>query len=69
MGLLIACRTMELGLDVVPIGTRLVVEAERTWGDRDLGHFECCVTRVAAGEVMARAALSVAMERDRVEPH
>ena len=64
-GLLVACREMDLAVDAVGVGARLVVEAERIWGDRAFGFFECTVTE--GGEALARASLSVALEGIRVE--
>ncbi len=62
-GFLVAVREMDLARDWIAVGARLVVDAERVWGDATLGHFKCSVRERC--DVFARAALSVVREDAR----
>jgi len=60
IGFLVAVREMDLTRDRVRVGSRLLVDAVRVWGDAKLGHFRCSVRE--HDRVCARAALSVVRE-------
>lgn len=60
IGFLVGVRDMDIARDWIDVGTQLVVEARRVWGDAALGHFQCTVRD--RGEVLARASLSVVRE-------
>jgi predicted hotdog family 3-hydroxylacyl-ACP dehydratase len=57
LGLLIACREMELDVDSLSVGDELEVTVNQVWTDEQLGSFDCLVTR--RGEKISRATLSV----------
>jgi len=57
IGLLLGCREMTLAIDAFAVGDTLTVNARRTWGETDLGHFSCNVQRGA--ETLATAILTV----------
>ncbi len=60
IGFLVAVREMALMQDWIGMGVRLLIEADRAWGDRTLGHFHCRVSE--GGSVIASASLSVIRE-------
>ena len=57
MGLLLGSRELRFETDGFAVGDRLVVEARRTWGESELGHFACQIEREA--ELLASGTLSV----------
>lgn len=58
MGYLIGVRRLDLACDTFEVGETLHVHATRTFGDRQLGQFDCTVTR--NDDQVAAATLSVA---------
>ncbi len=57
IGYLIGVRELKLVRPFVEVGDALSVEAQRVWGDDELGHFKTRVVR--DGEEISRAALTV----------
>jgi predicted hotdog family 3-hydroxylacyl-ACP dehydratase len=57
LGLLLGSRELRFATDAFLIGDRLVVEARRTWGENELGHFICKIER--GGELLASGTLAV----------
>ena len=57
VGLLIACREMELEVDSLSVGDELLVTVKQVWTGERLGSFDCFVTR--GGEKISSASLSV----------
>ena len=57
IGFLLGCRELTLATDAFSVGDTLTVEARRTWGDSDLGHFVCRVER--AGQTVVSGTLNV----------
>jgi len=57
LGLLLGSRELRFETDGFLVGDRLVVEARRTWGESELGHFACRIEREA--ELLASGTLSV----------
>jgi predicted hotdog family 3-hydroxylacyl-ACP dehydratase len=57
MGYIIGVRTMSLSVSILPLNEELLVTAEMTWGDDELGRFECSVTGPAGS--VAEAQLTV----------
>jgi predicted hotdog family 3-hydroxylacyl-ACP dehydratase len=57
MGFLLGCRSLTMTVDSFQIGDRLTIEARRTWGANELGHFACKVQR--GDEVLVEGALTV----------
>lgn len=45
IGLLLGCRELRLYTDTFAAGETLVVDARRTWGESDLGSFNCKIER------------------------
>jgi predicted hotdog family 3-hydroxylacyl-ACP dehydratase len=58
VGMVIACREMELLRPSVPVGAELVLEVRRVRGSRQVSHFEG-TTRDADGGEVARVALTL----------
>lgn len=65
LGFLIGCRELRLEQPSIAVGTRLVVSAQRVFGDEQLGQFSCHV-RSAEGVLVAEGVLSVALDRERI---
>lgn len=57
IGFLLGCRELTLAIDTFAVGDTLTVEARRSWGDSDLGHFVCRVSR--DGQTVASGTLNV----------
>jgi predicted hotdog family 3-hydroxylacyl-ACP dehydratase len=57
IGLLLGCRDLRLTTDAFSVGQTLKVDAIRTFGESDLGSFNCKVTR--AGELLLTGTLNV----------
>src|SRR5207248_2176649 len=57
LGLLLGSRELRFETDGFAVGDHLVVEARRTWGESELGHFACRIERQA--ELLASGTLSV----------
>ena len=57
MGFLLGCRSLTIAVDTFHVGDRLTIEANRTWGENDLGSFACKVRRGA--DVLLEGALTV----------
>jgi len=58
IGFLLGSRDVRIDADVFAIGDRLTIEARRTWGENDLGSFQCRVLR-GEGEVLLEGSLTV----------
>jgi predicted hotdog family 3-hydroxylacyl-ACP dehydratase len=58
VGFLVGCRDAVLSCERVAVGTDLLVEARREWGQQEVGSFRCRV--VLDGVVLAEASLNVA---------
>ena len=57
IGFLLGCRELRLDTGAFAVGDTLIVEARRTWGDSDLGHFTCWVQR--DGQTLVSGTLNV----------
>lgn len=57
VGYLLGTREMTLEVDCFEVGDELIVEAERLFGEEQLGSFRCSISR--AGQQVAAAILSV----------
>jgi len=64
IGLIIACREIQLLVDTLAVGDRLQVTSQRLWGDAELGNFACEVQR--DGALVAKARMSA--YRGEVDP-
>ena len=53
----IGCRNLTIAVDSFRVGDRLIVEARRTFGEKDLGSFACQVRR--GDDVLVEGALTV----------
>lgn len=57
VGMIIACRSMDLHRDSLPVGTELVLKVQRVRGNETLSHFDS--TMHADGALAARASLTL----------
>ena len=57
IGFLLGCRNLTIAVDSFRVGDRLIVEARRTFGEKDLGSFACQVRR--GDDVLVEGALTV----------
>lgn len=64
IGYLISARELSLEVDSFSVGSELVVEATRLWGEKELGHFRCTVKQ--GHDTLATGQLSVYQPPD---PH